>query len=275
MRATLSCALLLLGAACGSGGTVTPPPAWTLVWSDEFDGAAGPIDASKWVADLGVGPGNDGWGNQQLEFDTGSTDNAALDGQGHLVITALKQSQGGRSYTSARLITYGTFSQKYGRVEARMKLPAGQGLWPAFWMLGDNVLESGVGWPACGEIDIMELRGQEPSTAVGSLHGPGYSGGSALSDRYLLAGAKFSDDFHVFAVEWDPSRISFFVDDERYRTFTAESVQTSGKRWVYDHPFFLILNLAVGGTFVGAPNAQTVFPATMTVDWVRVSRRAP
>ena len=266
MRATLPCALLLLGAACGSGGTVTPPPGWTLVWSDEFDGAAGALDASKWIPDLGVGPNNDGWGNQQLEFDTGSTDNAALDGQGHLVITALKQAQGGRSYTSARLVTYGTFSQKYGRVEARMKLPAGQGLWPAFWMLGDNVLESGVGWPACGEIDIMELRGQEPSTAVGSLHGPGYSGGSALSDRYLLAGAKFSDDFHVFAVEWDPSRISFFVDGERYRTFTAESVQTSGKRWVYDHPFFLILNLAVGGTFVGAPNAQTVFPATMTVD---------
>jgi len=273
MRTTLLYAVLL-GAACGPGGTVAPPSGWTVSWSDEFDGAAGALDGSKWVPDLGTGPNADGWGNQQLEFDTDSTANAALDGQGHLVLTALKQSQGGRSYTSARLVTYGTFDQQYGRVEARMKVPAGQGLWPAFWMLGADILQAGHEWPTCGEIDVVEVRGQEPAIAVGSLHGPGYSGGAALSDRHVLLGAKLSDDFHVFAVEWDPSRISFFVDDQRYRTFTAEAVQTSGKRWVFDHPFFLILNLAVGGNFVGAPNAQTVFPAALVVDWVRVSRRA-
>jgi beta-glucanase (GH16 family) len=223
-----------------------------------------------------VGPNNDGWGNQQLEYSTDSLTNAALDGQGNLVITARKESVGGKAYSSARLTTRGLVQPRYGRVEARIKLPSGRGLWPAFWMLGDTCTDPLVGWPRCGEIDILELKGQEPATVISSLHGPGYSGAGALSDRYPLTdGGTFTDDFHLFAVEWDPVRVSFFVDGQRFRTFTADGVLASGKAWVYDHPFFVILNVAVGGNFVGAPSAQTLFPQTMTVDYVRVSRRSP
>ena len=250
---------------------------YTLRWADEFDGAAGTVpDQAKWNYDVG---GN-GWGNNELETYTRRSDNAFLDGDGHLIIKLIKETFTGqdgirRDYTSARLLTKDKFTQRYGRIEARIKVPFGQGIWPAFWMLGANIGE--VGWPACGEVDIMENIGREPAVNHGSLHGPGYSGASPLTGIYTLpAGQKFSDDFHVFAVEWEPAAIRFYVDGNLYQTKTP--ADAAGKRWVFDHPFFIILNVAVGGNFPGNPDLTTTFPQTMTVDYVRVyadSRYAP
>jgi beta-glucanase (GH16 family) len=271
-------ALLFAGLFCAAwgrcGGTAqdasavtAPPPAadagWTLVWSDDFDGDAGtPPDPTRWKHDVGGG----GWGNAQLEFDTDLPQNASLDGQGHLAITALKQSFGGNAYSSARINTEGLFDQAYGKFEASIQLPKGAGLWPAFWLLGANV--DTVPWPGCGEIDIMEYRGQQPTLIHGSAHGPGYSGGRAITATHALpGGSDFSEGFHVFAVEWTPNRIDYRVDDTVYETITpADATGT----WVFDHPFFVLLNLAVGGNYVGNPDATTPFPATMLVDYVRV-----
>lgn len=245
-----------------------PTGQFELVWSDEFTGAAGtPLDGSKWGFDVG----GDGWGNEQLEFNTDRVENASLDGDGNLAITARKESYQGNAYTSARIQTAGKFEQAYGRFEARIKLPRGQGIWPAFWMLGGNFGE--VGWPTCGEIDIMEFRGQVPRVVIGSLHGPGYSGGDPISDEVELD-EDLPDDFHVFAVEWDPSQIVWSVDGRVFHAARPSSVPAGGQ-WVYDHPFFLILNVAVGGRFVGSPDATTQFPAQMLVDYVRVYRRTP
>jgi beta-glucanase (GH16 family) len=233
---------------------------WQLVWSDDFEGSAGQLpDDSKWGYDLG---NNNGWGNQELENYTNNPENVSLDGDGNLVITAIKN---GNSYTSARINTKGKFSQAYGRFEARLKTPYGPGIWPAFWMLGAN--NSEVGWPACGEIDIMELRGQQPSVTAGTLHGPGYSGGNAISSSYALQNSRFDLDYHVFAVEWTEDKIDFFVDDFLYNRISKSDVPG---QWVYDHPFFLILNIAVGGNYVGYPTAQTPFPQKMTIDYVKV-----
>jgi len=238
-----------------------PTREWTLVWSDEFNGSAGTSpDATKWAFDLGNG--TDGWGNQELQSYTNSTSNVSLDGKGNLTITAIKN---GNSFTSGRIKTQNLFEQTYGRVEARLKTPFGPGIWPAFWMLGNNA--NTVGWPQCGEIDIMELRGQQPHIINGTLHGPGYSGGNALSKAYGLQNSRFDTDYHVFAVEWSKEKIDFFVDDYLYQRVTPKDV--SGQ-WVYDHPFFLILNVAVGGNYVGFPTDGTPFPQTMTVDYVRV-----
>lgn len=149
-----------------------------------------------------------------------------------------------------------------------MKLPTGRGLWPAFWLLGDNIAT--VPWPGCGEIDVMEYRGQEPSVIHGSLHGPGYSGGNARTRSYTLpGGARFDAGFHVFAVEWSPNQVRYLVDNVPYQVFTPASLP-SGTSWVFDHPFFILVNLAVGGNFVGSPDAATVFPQTLLVDYVRV-----
>ena len=233
-----------------------------LVWSDEFDGPAGAApDASKWVYDLGGG----GWGNQELEVYTDSRSNSYLDGHGNLVIEALEPSPG--QFTSARIKTQGKFAAKYGRVEARIKIPYGQGLWPAFWMLGDNIQE--VRWPACGEIDIMENIGREPGIVHGTVHGPGYSNSHGIGKPFKLAAGRFADDYHVYAVEWVPDRIDFLVDGTRYHTVTPASLP-SGTKWVYDHPFFLILNVAAGGEWPGNPDSTSVFPQKMLVDWVRV-----
>ena len=172
-----------------------------------------------------------------------------------------------------RLTTQGIFAQKYGRMEARIRLPVGQGVWPAFWMLGADIEE--VGWPQTGEIDIMEYRGQEQTIVHGTLHGPGYFGGSPITKRYFLEDGSFADDFHVFAVEWDPSRIAWWVDDVVYQTVNTAQVVERGE-WVFDDPFFLLLNVAVGGSFSGNPDASTPFPQTMLVDYVRVlSRERP
>lgn len=235
---------------------------WQLSWSDEFNGASGELpDATKWGFDLG----NSGWGNQELQNYTNRPDNVSMDGNGNLVITAKKESLGGSQYTSARIKTKNLFSQAYGRFEARLITPYGQGLWPAFWLLGAN--NDTVTWPQCGEIDIMELRGQQPSIINGTVHGPGYSGGNAISSSYFLENSRFDIDYHVFAVEWDTDKIDFFVDGFLYNRITKSDVPGD---WVYDHPFFMILNVAVGGNYLGNPNSGTPFPQKMTVDYIRV-----
>lgn len=255
--------LSLLACTATSPGPVDN--GWVLVASDEFDGAAGePPDPSKWVYDVG----GDGWGNDQLEYDTDRTENAALDGDGRLVIRALAEEYQGNAYTSARLKTQGTLERTYGRFEARMQLPAGQGLWPAFWMLGADIDE--VGWPACGEIDVVEAVGAEPGSVFGTVHGPGYSGGEGVGDSYSPVGVDFTTGMHTFAVEWDPEHIAFLVDEVHYQTVAVGMVDGP---WVFDDDFFLILNLAVGGTLGGTPD-PSAFPAELVVDHVRVYERA-
>jgi beta-glucanase (GH16 family) len=247
--------------------------AWQLTWSDEFKGADGSaVDSMKWSFDVG----GKGWGNNELETYTSRTANAHLE-NGSLVIKAIKETFTGpdnitRNYTSARLLTKQKFSQAYGRFEARIKIPFGQGIWPAFWMLGDNI--DTVHWPNCGEIDIMENIGREPSVVHGTFHGPGYSGGKGIGAAYTLTGGKkFSDDFHTFAVEWEPNVMRFYVDGNLYQTRTPGDLP-AGASWVFDHPFFIILNVAVGGGWPGNPDATTVFPQQMLVDYVRVYKRS-
>jgi beta-glucanase (GH16 family) len=244
-------------------------PGWRLIWSDEFEGAAGTaVDPSKWTFDLG---NNNGWGNQELEYYTDRTDNAALDGQGHLAITARSEPFGGSSYTSARLKTQGKVTWTYGRFEARVQLPYGQGMWPAFWMLGADI--TSVSWPACGEVDIFENLGREPAIVHGTMHGPGYSGGAGPTGSTTLpGGARLADDFHVFAVEWEANVIRWYLDDQLYSTKTTADVP-AGSSWVFDKPFFVILNVAVGGGWPGNPDATTTFPQQMLVDHVRVYQR--
>lgn len=244
---------------------------YVLVWNDEFSVANGSRpDASRWVIETG----GDGWGNHELETYTDRAQNIHVQ-DGNLVITANRETYKGsdgitRKYTSARLKTSGLFEQKYGRFEARMKIPRGQGMWPAFWMLGNN--NDTVGWPDCGEIDIMENIGKEPNKVHGSMHGPGYSGGHGLSGTYTLPSGKFSDDFHIFAVEWEPSVVRFYVDSTLYETRTPTDLP-KGKKWVFDHPFFLLLNVAVGGDWPGSPSSGTAFPQRMLVDYVKVYSR--
>jgi beta-glucanase (GH16 family) len=243
-----------------------PPRAadsWQLVWSDEFNGVDGSVpDPGKWVMETG----NWGWGNNELENYTSRAVNAQQK-SGNLIITALKENYGGSAYTSARIKTQGFFEHTYGRVEARIKLPFGQGIWPAFWMLGADIASNP--WPACGELDIMENIGKEPSTVHGTIHGPGYSGASAIGASYTLPSGKFADSFHVYAVEWESNLIRFYVDNTLYATRTPADLP-AGKTWVFQHNYFIILNLAVGGYWPGYPDASTTFPQTMLVDYVRV-----
>ena len=234
---------------------------WKLVWSDEFDGPrASAPDSKKWTYDLGAG----GWGNRELETYTQFRENSFLDGDGHLVIRAI---QTGAGYTSARLKTQGLYSVRYGRVAARLKLPKGQGIWPAFWMLGDNARAAD--WPNCGEIDVMEFIGKTPDTVYFTIHGPGYSGAKALSKSAVLTGL---DDFHGYGIEWDQNSLTFLLDGQPVRTLTPADLP-AGSKWVYDHPHFLLLNLAVGGAWPGIPDETTVFPQDFVIDWVRVWQR--
>lgn len=252
--------------SCQDSNNAIPDRNYQLVWEDNFDGIEGESpDSTKWAFDIGIGPGNDGWGNQELQYYTDRAENVSLDGAGNLAITARSESYGGRSFTSGRINTKGLFQQAYGRFEARMKMPWGPGIWPAFWTLGADVDQ--LGWPQCGEIDIMEYRGQEPQLIHGTVHGPGYSGGASITKSFGLTNDRFDNDFHVFAIEWDADYIDFFVDDTLYNRIQPEDV--SGE-WVYHHPFFIILNIAVGGNYVGFPTADTPFPQTMLVDYVRV-----
>jgi beta-glucanase (GH16 family) len=246
---------------------------WKLVWQDEFSGPKGsPVDRTKWSAEVG----GSGWGNRELEYYTDRTINA-FQSEGMLNITALKERFTGkdgvtREYTSARLSTRNTFTSTYGRFEARIKLPRGQGIWPAFWMLGADI--SKVGWPRCGEIDIMENIGKEPSIIHGTIHGPGYSGAHGITSSYSLKRDElFADSFHTFAVEWEPEVIRFYCDKLHYKTMTRADLPERAK-WVCDHPFFLLMNVAVGGTWPGHPDATTSFPQVMLVDYVRVYQKA-
>jgi beta-glucanase (GH16 family) len=264
----------LLIVALALSGESSARPGWKLAWSDEFNGAEGASpDPAKWTFELGGA----GWGNDELETYTARPANARLH-HGKLVITARREPFTGsdgiaRAYTSARLKSEGKFEQRYGRFEARLKLPAGRGLWPAFWLLGAKCDK--VGWPQCGEIDIMENVGSEPSVVLGSLHGPGYSGADSITARYTLPGGKrFSDGYHLFAVEWEPGVVRFYVDHDLYATRTPADLPP-GATWVFDHPFFIILNVAVGGGLPGSPDAATVFPQEMSVDYVRVYERKP
>lgn len=253
-----------------------------MAWSDEFDGPAGaPPDPAKWTAEQG----GDGWGNQELEFyckpgsDAGPCDarrpNAHLDGLGHLVLEAFPSSG---TWTSARLKTAGLEQTLYGRVEARLRLPAGAGLWPAFWLLGADIDQ--VGWASCGEIDVMENVPVAPLGAKrikSTVHGPGYSGIHGIGRVTSLPdGGRVDDGFHVYGAIWSPNRVQFYVDDPAAPFFTVTPADLpEGAKWVYDQPFFLLLNLAVGGDWPGPPDASTPNPARMLVDWVRVYKPAP
>jgi beta-glucanase (GH16 family) len=266
-RAMKTVLLVLLGLSVSAFGSCgAKEPTWKLAWSDEFSGAAGdPPEAANWIADIGTGIG--GWGNNQWEYDR--AENAAQDGAGNLVITSRLETFQGKPYTSARLKTKGLFTRTYGKFEARMKLAKGQGLWPAFWMLGSDIDQ--VGWPSCGEI-------------AGSLHGPGYSGGNPITSSYVLpGGATFADDFHVFGLEWTPDYIAWQVDGVTWQVAVPDQLPT-GKRWVFDHPFYLLLNVAVGGNYVGNPDPNAFLdpepphlPVDLKtlVDYVRVYERVP
>ena len=232
-----------------------------LIWQDEFEGPVGQSpDSARWVYDIGTH-----WGNNQLEWDNDRPENVSLDGLGNLAITAREELFEGQNYTSARIKTKGLFEKTYGRFEARIKLPTGQGMWPAFWLLGGNFGE--VRWPDCGEIDIMEYLGQEPSTFHATIHGPGYSGKKGVSKRYDLQAGRFDTEFHVFTLEWRENSLRWYLDNRLIQTVKPQDVR--GK-WAFDHPFFIILNLAVGGNWVGSPDETTIFPQTMLVDYVRV-----
>lgn len=289
-------AVLVLASAC-AGQSVNPPPPpggggtpvvtvlsrtdWVQVWSDEFEGAAGSgVDAAKWRPDTadGCSSGNCGWGNQEKEYYRTATENLSLDGGGNLSITArtapsgLACYYGACRYTSAKITTRGRLEAGPGMVEARIKLPIGQGLWPAFWMLGTDFPT--VPWPACGELDIMEFRGSRPANMSSAVHGPGYSGNTPFAHEMSLSQGRFSDGFHTFTVAWNSQSARFFVDDTLHFEVLRSDVQRFGN-WVFDKPFFVILNLAVGGHFDGDPLYDGILPATMLVDYVRAYRLAP
>ena len=288
MRPLIAARIVVLAAlvACGGGTPSEAPPTtttpttpttvtWTQVWSDEFDGAAGAsVDAAKWSYDLGDGcsSGNCGWGNNEKEYYTSAPDNIALDGQGHLAIVARQATgltcyYGACRYTSAKITTRGKLSAAPGRVEARIKLPAGQGLWPAFWMLGSSF--PGTPWPACGELDIMENRGSTPNISSSAVHGPGYSGNTPFARANTIAPGTLADDYHLFAVEWNADAVNFYVDGSAHYSVLRAELQERGAS-ILDQPYFIILNLAVGGNFDGDPRSDAIFPATMLVDYVKV-----
>ena len=270
-------ALLLATSICASVATASVAsaqvmPAWKLVWGDEFEQADGSApDSAKWVFDLG---GN-GWGNSELQTYTDRRVNSRIE-DGLLILEAHKETFTGsdgipRAYTSARLKTLGKASWQFGRVEARLKLPRGRGLWPAFWMLGTNF--TSIGWRACGEIDIMEHIGREPAKVYGTVHGLGYSGGDGIGGSLTVSNnVSLTNDFHLFAIEWETNRIRWFMDNRLYFTVTPASLP-GGTQWVFDHDHFLLLNVAVGGNWPGIPDASTSFPQRMEVDYVRVYAR--
>ncbi len=257
IRGILSLAVLVIFGGCDNNQGLEERT-YQLVWQDEFDTDGAP-DATKWVFDLGAG----GWGNNELQTYTSDAQNVDIE-DGVLMITAAKS---GSSFTSARIKTQGLFEQAYGRFEARIKLPWGPGIWPAFWMLGSDIETDP--WPQCGEIDIMEYRGQQPNIIHGSVHGPGYSGGAAITKSYGWADRRFDTDYHLFAVEWGKDFIHYYVDDVLYQVIGPDDVTGD---WVFDSPFFMIINVAVGGDYVGFPTSATPFPQTMYVDYVRVYR---
>lgn len=252
---------LLVILSCSTNEKQTVTTMDQLVMHDEFDVDGAP-DNSIWGYDIGTG--STGWGNNELEYYTDKIQNIKVE-NGMLRITAIKESYMGSAYTSARILSKGKFEPKYGRIEARIKMPYGKGFWPAFWMIGAN--SDIVAWPQCGEVDIMEYLGNNPTSVFGTVHGPGYSGANAITKSYTLNNDRFDTDFHIFGIEWGENYINYYVDNVLYNQITPNNV--TGE-WVFNQPFYIIINLAVGGNFPGSPNSQTTFPQSMLVDYVRV-----
>ncbi|WP_116995398.1 glycoside hydrolase family 16 protein [Desertimonas flava] len=256
------------GASTATGESAPPqivaPDGMGLVWSDEFDGDT--IDPTNWTFDIGAG----GWGNGEAQYYTDRPENARIE-NGALVIELRQEQFEGSYYTSARLKTLGLREFQYGRIEARVLVPRGAGTWPAFWALGADFdptsSDPARQWPHVGEIDIMEHVGREPDLTFGTIHGPGYSGAGGLS-RWNRRDHDIADDFHTFAVEWDADGIEWFYDGESFYEIGPDDL--GGRDWVFDHPFFLILNLALGGTFGGNIALDLEFPLRYEVDYVRV-----
>ena len=236
---------------------------WNIIWHDEFEGSQ--LDLKNWTFDIG---GN-GWGNAEWQAYTDKPENIRIE-DGMLVIEAREDTTlpAGRPYSSARIKTQGLHSWQYGRIEARIKLPYGQGIWPAFWMLGENI--SNKGWPASGEIDILEFIGREPDHIYATVHAPGYSGGDGVGSSIVTSADSLKNDFHIYAIEWQENEIRWYFDDRQYFKLTPNDVPDA---WVFDHPFFIILNLAVGGRWPGYPDETTIFPQFLYVDYVRVYQR--
>jgi len=256
-------AVLFLVLGCAIDETQTVVNFTEITMQDEFD-TDGALNSSIWNYDIGNGPNGDGWGNQELQYYTDRPENITAN-NGYLIITANQEDFNGSGYTSARILTKAKFEQQYGRFEARMRLPYGKGMWPAFWMLGADIDSNP--WPACGEIDIMENAGSAPTIISGAVHGPGYFGGTPILKKYDFVNDRVDTGFHVYGIEWGPEYINYYVDDVLYNQITPDDV--TGE-WVFDNgPFYILINLAVGGLFDGAPNADTVFPQTMLVDYVR------
>ena len=243
-------------------GYTTPSsyPGYTLKWNDEFNGTS--IDQNNWGYDLGAS----GWGNNELQNYTSLNANSYI-ANGSLVIEAIKGPNG--NYTSARMITKGKRTFQYGRIDIRAKLPRGKGIWPALWMLGTNI--DNVGWPACGEIDIMEYLGHQTSTVHGTAHwgAQGSTSSQSSSSRYDLTSGNFYEKFHVFSIIWEANRIRWYVDDQLFHTVTTTTTNGAAN-WRFNQEFFLIFNIAVGGNWPGYPDATTQFPQKMFVDYVRV-----
>lgn len=261
--------------SCNTDETQTVATFDNLVLEDNFDND-GVIDTDIWNFDIGDGTaqGIPGWGNNELQYYTDRPENATVE-NGYLLITPRQEEFNGAQYTSARLQTKNNFQQQYGRFEARIRLPYGQGMWPAFWLLGED--SDGQIWPQIGEIDIMENVGDEPTQIFGTVHGPGYSGAESVSKSYTLENTRVDTEFHVYGIEWGPNYINFYIDDVLYNQITPEDIdeETNGEgEWVFnDRPFYIILNVAVGGNLPGPPNAETEFPQTMLVDYVRVYKQ--
>lgn len=279
-----------LGAlSCLLAGCSLPPPeasadywsgpavgsTWTEVFRDDFDGALGSSpNPANWNLEVVEAPYND-----EQQFYTGRPENVALDGNGQLVITARRETLPGANgeaskqpYTSGRINTKGRFEPTYGRIEARMKIPAGKGIWPAFWMLGGDI--DRVNWPDCGEIDIVEVGGSNPAKVTGSLHGPGYSGTDALNQSIVDPNGGYDDGFHVFALEWTAKGMRWLIDEQPFAWRTPDGMREERSTWIFDKPMFVILNLAVGGVYDGKPNDATPFPSQLLVDYVKVSTLA-
>lgn len=238
---------------------------YRLAWADEFNGTS--LDPASWTYEIGDGcPTLCGWGNNELQYYTNQPENLYFT-QGKMVIEAKRETIGGRAYSSARIVTQGKKSFKYGRVDIRAILPEGRGLWPAFWMLGESITSKG--WPACGEIDIMELVGHQPSTVHSTVHfGPNTASRQFRGFSRTLGAGKFIDEFHVFSINWEEDLIEFFVDGVRFYTVTPST--TAGFDYPFNDNFFFLFNIAVGGDWPGAPDGSTVFPQRMIVDYIRV-----